>query len=904
MRHDREARPGTAPGLIGAKLREQHAAGFLLRRHGLLARLLADRTSRLVLVRAPAGYGKTTLLAQYRNQLAEAQLSHGWLTVDRGDREAATLIPYLAAALRHAGFRFDAGVLRNAARKARTDVSAAARLLIAGMRSGPTVGCLIIDGIDRLTLGAGVELIEELLHYAEGLQIVAAARRRPALELAALRAAGLLHEFGPRDLRFSVAEVEALFANTVPLGYVYALLARTDGVPVALRFACQALEAPQSEAPWTEWLHEYYQEQVLESLPRELQDLVGRLVIADTFDTSLARAIIGRDVGAELEQLIVEEGVLSTDPLSEMFHFPPVLRETLRKRLHWVDQAECREMHRRASAWFASRGLSIQALSHALAANDGAQAFSHFGHIGAVAMISRLGHQALESALEQMSSATDADRALLGWSRVLLLTQEGRTVEAAQAAERLTLSPASQNSEPLLHDSRPDGPIASIAALVDRESLIIDTLVAAYADRPVPPDREQALGRTSQLLPDEEHLNQGLIRTLLCWMQYERAEFTAADREAERAIAEFTADDGAYASLFLHLHRTLIRVWQNRLEEALAETELLDKLTRLFFPTDPRLAWLSRVFKSWVLFEVGRLDEAQPLLEGLFQAPGAGEGWFEAQLLAHVTAARAASARGDMRLVSSIIAHGSRLAVERDLPRLRWNMEYQRADLMTCQNDGLTAELEFHLDPANDPAFFTWRERFHSAVLTARWALRTGRPAAARAIAESAVREFKSKNIPRAHTTLTLLRSRIALAEGDQERCEWHAAAARRSFAGMPPVRLYRDEGLELPSDCRCATPPASRYSADLSNSTIAKLTSREQEILNLLAGGQPNKTLARQTGLSEGTIKFHLRNIYRKLNAHNRMQAVSRGSPASGSAGAQEVFPIIQTAGTIRRGK
>jgi LuxR family transcriptional regulator, maltose regulon positive regulatory protein len=875
MRHDREARPGASSGLIGAKLREQHAAVSLLPRHGLAARVRADGTSRLILLRAPAGYGKTTLLAQHRGHLAEAQRPHGWLTVDRVDREAAALLPYLAAALRDAGFRFERGVLRHAARKALTDVSVAARLLVAGMRSGPAAGSLMIDGIDRLAPGSGVEFIEELLRYAEGLQIVATARRRPALELAALRAAGLLHELGPGDLRFSAAEVEALFDGTMPLGYVYALLARTDGVPVALSFACQALEARQPGAPWTEWLNEYYQEQVLDSLPCELQELAGRLVIADTFDTSLARAIMGRDVGAELERLLVEEGVLSIDPHSGLFHFPAMLRETLRKRLQWVDEAERREMHRRASAWFASRGLPRQALSNALAANDGAQAFSLFGHIGAVAVIARLGHRALESVLEQMSSAVDADRALLGWSRVLLLTQEGRTAEAALAAEQLASLPAGEGPGILQHPPAQRAAVPSVAALVDRESLIIDTLVAAYADRPVPADREQALGRTSQLLPEEEHMSQGLIRTLLCWMQCQRADFAGADREAECAIAEFTADDGAYASLFMHLHRAIIRVWQNRLAEALAETELLCKLTRLFFPTDLRLEWLSRVFRSWALFEVGRLDETQPLLEGLFQGPGAAEGWFEAQLLAHVTAARVAAAREDKALASSVIAHGSRLAADRGLPRLRWHMEYQRAELTVAGE--LSAELGFHEDPADDPVFFTWRERLQSAVLTARWMLRAGRPAAARAITDRAACELASRDIPRARTILTLLRARIALAGGDRKAHERFLKAAARSHGAPAPASLYCDEGLDPPPQSWGTLQSGARRPATRASQGARELTRREREILDLVAAGCPNKVVARRIGLSEGTVKFHLRNIYRKLNAHNRAQAISR---------------------------
>lgn len=856
----------SATTLIEAKFRAPPSAVRLLPRVGLLREIERHTQARLILIRAPAGYGKSVVLAQWRQRLTERHRAVGWLSIDRGDRAPGAVFPYLVRVLQQAGFDLEPAAVHAAQAQFELDPVAASRILVAAMRSVVPQACLLIDDLDELAASAGTTLIEALLLYVDKLQIVATAERRPSLALARLRAAGLLQEIGSQDLRFSVGEVESLFEAQLPTGYVHSLHSRTDGVAVALGFARAAVEQPRAALSWTHNVQEFYRERVLDCLSHDLQPIVSRLAIVECFDVSLAHAIFGRDVSAELERLHREEALLIVDPRTGLFQFPAMFRESLRSQLQWMNGDERRELHGRAETWFAARGLLHEALLHAMAADDAAGTRQLFRQIGGSSMVLRFGVPVLRAALEQMQDATFDNGALYQWSQVLLLTQQGLTEEATALAERIGGQA----------DVSPNGATTVDGGLLRRESLVAGTLLAAYSDRRLPQDREFALGHVAEQLTDEDHLYQGFISNLLCWMRYERAEFTAADDDVERAISEFTADGGLYGSLFMHLHRIIIRFWQNRLDEALAEAKLVSCLQRLFFPADHRLQWLCRVFDSWLLLELGQVDEAAALMQDALDGLGAKEGWFEAQLLAHITSARIAAACGQITEATSVLSRGKSLAAARDLPRLGWHLDFHRAmiSLRSGTDPRLPQELHFRADANDDPAYFTWRERFQAGVLCVRIAIRKAEFERSDHVLDELNSQLEQIEVPRARTTVLLLRARLAQAQGDAAAHTRLINEATSSFQGSCSVQMFADEEINLPAH-RATLPVPARGIAYVRSGADA-LTQREREIIGLLASGRPNKAIAHEIGLSEATIKFHLRNIYRKLKVHNRVQAIA----------------------------
>lgn len=862
---------GPAIAFIEARLREPLPRAVSLTRHALLHGLHAASAARLILIRAPAGYGKTSLLAQWRQALQARGAPHGWLSLER-DESCDDVLAYLVRALSTAGCVFDAATRDAALLRAEHAPREAARRLFGGMRLPATRAWLLLDGVDELHEGAGLALCEILLRYAPSLQLVATARRRPRLALGKLRAEGGLYEVTARDLAFNSAEVETLFDAELPPRYADALRAHTDGVAVALSLARAALTTSAQANNWRDSLDEYYREQIIDQLPDDLRPTLSRLSIVDRFDTSLARAILGAEIEPRLERLFRDEGLLTIEAHSGLLQLPSMLRESLRQQLHWLSADERRELHQRAAAWYIADGDAYEALVHAIAAHDSALATRLFRQVGASTLVLRSGLLALRAALEQLENVDSDDTELLAWSRVLLLTQQGFTQEAARIAARI-----GTDSSRAVRDTDDDN---SAATLVAREGLIIETLLAAYADQRLPAGREQELRRAAEQVAQHEHLYQGFISNLLCWMRYERAEFTAADGDVEHAIAEFAADDGLYGSLFMHLHRTIIRFWQNRLDEALLEARLVSRLQRLFFPGDGRLCWLCRVFEGFVLFELGHTTAAAALLHDILDGLDAREGWFEAQLLAHVITARIAAAQGRLDVALAALSDGQRIAVERALPRLGWHLDYQRICLRWTEvrDDAIPPALLFYDSDAAAPLFITWRERLLSAVLCARLALRARLLNRAQSILDRLALELDTLTVPRAATMLAVLRAQLAQARDQHADAAVLLDRARKSFVGTCSPQVFIEVGSPVPdhlaSTASDETLPVTAHDVVM----MASLTLREREILELLASGRPNKRIAHDTGLSEGTVKFHLRNIYRKLHARNRVEAVGRG--------------------------
>ncbi len=830
-------------------------------RQGLVERLDAGGHARLALVYAPAGYGKTTLLRQLRDHIDARGERHGWLTLVSGDLATDTFLLWLGIALHRAGAVVNPQALRAAIGQAADHPDRAVDTFLSAVEVPQRPTYLLIDRIDLIGSTPALRTLEGLIRGCDFLRVRATARRRPKLALSALRADGHLMEVFAAELTFTLEDTLALLGEHMPVPYLAALVQHTGGIPVALRLAQRAIETADPETPWTDWLDEYFEQHVLARLPQRLRELLARLAIVESFDSSLASAIAHRDAGAVLNRLHRKHGLLSYDTQSGIYRLSPTLRGCCARQLRKVGHAEVRQLHGRASEWYAGRGRYLEALSHALGAEDTGRVSSLFPRVGGMRVLLRAGLPALEAILDRLPSSAVDSSVLVHLSRVLLLMQQGELSEAAALSRSMPLPPPSGGSGPLS------------GTLVASESLLVDTLLSAYTDRRVLPCRDAELRQLAGETASADPLYHGLLQNMVCWLDYERAEFDFADRAADDAIAQFTAEGGLYGAVFMHLHRLLIRFWQNRLDAALEQGELAARLSRLFFPTDRRLAWLSGIFRALVLFELGKLDETGRLLERLGAGEFPAEGWFEPQLISFELAARYAACRGDLRRALSVLDHGRRVAERRDLPRLDWNMRQHQYELQHAAGMRAMPEPDLQIGVGSPgPDYLTWRERLNSVLSRGRMAILDGQPAGA----EAALREIPDivplPDVPRAAIRGTLLEAHLALSLGDRPRASELVARATSAFVGTPSARLVADQAPELTLFVSLSTTPPA-----VSEALLEPLTERELAVLELLETGSPNKVIAYQVGISEATVKFHLRNIYRKLNARNRVQALTK---------------------------
>ena len=379
----------------------------------------------LILACAPAGYGKTALLADWARRGSRPV---AWLSLDTADNDPARFWRYVIAALDRAC----PGV---------------------GERVGPLLSAPALPSFERL--------------LEAGLRLMLASRSDPPLELARLRGRGQLTELRAAELRFTADEAAALLQQmaAVPGGAlsdaaVAALAARTEGWAAGLQLAGLSLRGQNDVGGFVAAFtgsHRY----VLDYLAEEVLERQGELVRAFLLETSvlqrlsgaLCDAVTGRAGSqAMLEQ--VERAGLFLAPLDEVrgwWRYHHLFADLLRARLQDEQPGRVPQLHRTAALWYEEHGLADDAIQHAVAASDMTWAArlieQHFNAVfylrGEAATIQRW--------ISALPDDLVRSRSRLLLAQAQLANASGRT-EAAEplldAAERASGSPAAEPSEP------------------------------------------------------------------------------------------------------------------------------------------------------------------------------------------------------------------------------------------------------------------------------------------------------------------------------------------------------------------------------------------------------------------------------------------------------------------------
>jgi LuxR family transcriptional regulator, maltose regulon positive regulatory protein len=338
---------------------------------------------RLLLVSAPAGSGKTTVLVQ---SLAAGDWPVGhvaWLSLDEADNDAHRFLAHLVAALRP---RLPEGVPDPASLLETGEVSAEAILtcLVNALDEvdGPTV--LVLDDyhvIAEAGIHAAVGFLLE--HLPPRVTVAMATRADPPLPLPRLRARAELVELRAADLKFTPAEADAFLNQVMGLdlgpAQVAALDARTEGWAVGLQLAGLSMRGRAHTAEFVEafagsnrFVLDYLVEEVLGRQPEEVRRFLLDTAVLDRMTGQLCDALTGSNDGhSRLEDL--DRGNLFVVPLDdrrEWYRYHHLFADALRARLGAQDPGRALALHRAASRWYADRGLVEEAIRHALAGDD------------------------------------------------------------------------------------------------------------------------------------------------------------------------------------------------------------------------------------------------------------------------------------------------------------------------------------------------------------------------------------------------------------------------------------------------------------------------------------------------------------------------------------------------------
>jgi LuxR family maltose regulon positive regulatory protein len=597
-----------------------------------LTRYLDSCHARLILVDAPAGYGKTTLLAQWQAASARAR-PFGWVSLDTGDNDPQRLWRHVACALRRALPGLDGTDLPGPAGgtglpglpeppggpdagNAGPLLSRLANALAAAAE--PVV--LVLDDYHLITEQRCHQQLEWLLQQlSPPVSIALSTRADPPLPLGRLRVAGELAEIRMPGLRFTVAEAAALIeaaAGRRPGHRDLAdLVQRAEGWPAGLYLAALSLRAEPDPAGFirrftgsNRFIADYLTEEVLARQPPEVREFLLRTSVLGRFTVPLCDAVTGAGDAAELIETLERQNlfVVPLDDQRQWFRYHHMFGQLLLSLLARAEPAAVPALHQRASDWFREHTDPAEAIEHALAAGN---------TVSAVELIGR-----------HWYSFADAGRApdVRRWLRALgddgigasPLAAHCAAWVAALAGERQTVS----RWLPVIEAGGKQGPLPDGMRSLGSSAALLE---ATFGFTGLAPMRKAA-ARAVELENDPATPWYALARATLGTALYFSGEFTGAIRYLDEALA--SEPRMAHIRLLALAMRSLTALEQGRLGEARQAADTARELntTPAAEPGDGPPGTLALIAAGAVRAAQGRPGEARSDLE---HALGARSRW-------------------------------------------------------------------------------------------------------------------------------------------------------------------------------------------------------------------------------------------------------------------------------------
>jgi ATP/maltotriose-dependent transcriptional regulator MalT len=374
----REPRP-----LLVSKIAAPLLQPGIVTRSRLLARLDESVVKPLSVVVAPAGWGKTSLLAEWAFRAGE-HTPVAWLTLDETDDEPNSFWTHVTAALRTIAPEIGDRVLAALRVPGIDPLEVALPTLLNDLAASQTQQVLILDDYHVLTDVRIHEGLEFFLSYLPPAQrLVIAARFDPPLPLARMRARGQLTEIRATDLRFSSAEAGSLVSSVgqVKIGApaLDALVARTEGWAVGLKLVALAIrDAPDPDALAAEvrgddrHIIDFLTSEVLDRLSPERRDFLVRTSVLDNLCGSLCDAVLRREGSAAVLEALERADlfVVPLDPQRMWYRYHRLFRDVLRRELDSATPHEVADLFRRAADWYLNAGEIGEAVRLLTAAGD------------------------------------------------------------------------------------------------------------------------------------------------------------------------------------------------------------------------------------------------------------------------------------------------------------------------------------------------------------------------------------------------------------------------------------------------------------------------------------------------------------------------------------------------------
>ena len=901
--------------LLETKLYVSRSRRGLVPRPRLSERLDRGIASKLMLVSAPAGFGKTTLLTEWLAAgpapPADERLV-AWLSLDRGDNDPGSFWTYVIAALRTvaSGVGESALALLQAPRSPPIETVLTALLNDLGATAGDIV--LVLDDyhvVDARDVHDGMAFL--LDHLPPQLHVVIAGRADPALPLARLRSRGELVEIRAAELRFTPDEAAAYLNEMMGLQLtardVAALEGRTEGWIAALQLAALSMQGRDDVAGFIagfagddRYVVDYLGEEVLQRQSERVQAFLLQTSILGRLSGPLCDAVTGRS-GGKAMLAALDRGNLFLVPLDDRrqwYRYHQLFADMLQARLLDEQPGEVPDLHRRASAWYEQNGEPAEAIRHALAAGDFERA-ADLVELAVPAMRRSRQEATVRGWLEVLPDEVVRVRPVLSvhFAGALLSGGELEGVEGRlRDAERWLDGAAGIRQGP-------QAPSAEMVVVDDEEFSRLPAEIELYRAalalaRGDVPGTVRHARRVLDLSPADDHLGRASAAGLLGLASWASGDLEAghsayAECMAGLRRAGYIADTFGCAIALADIRRT-----QGRLGEAMRTYE--QALQRASQPGGAVLRGTADMYVG--MSEVCReRDDLPAATRHLLRSQELGEhtGLPQNRYRWRVAMARIREAEGDLGGALDLLNEAERLYVGDFFPNVRpvpalkarvWIAQGSLAEALDwVREQGLSVE--------DDLSYLREFEHITLArVLLARYQDERAEASMHEAtrLLERLLRAAEEGGRAGRVIEILVLRALAHQALGDIPAA---LASLQRALTLAEPegyVRIFVDEGPPMASLLRAAVKQGiarnyvrrllaavteTEHDSPIKQALIDPLSERELDVLRLLGTDLGGPDIARELVVSLSTVRTHTKNIYTKLAVTNRRAAVRRAA-------------------------
>jgi LuxR family maltose regulon positive regulatory protein len=907
--------------ILTTKIYIPQARSEIVARPRLIERLNEGLACKLTLVSAPAGFGKTTLLSQWiAASVNRHTINHCWFSIEKDDNDPARFWAYFIAALRSVRPGIGKAVFEELQYPQPPAAETVLTTLINEISAQPGEVVVVLDDYHMIEAPSIHKALFFLLdHLPRQLHLVIASRADPPWPLARLRSRQEIIELRAKDLRFTSDEAGAFLNKIMNLRLssedVYALEKRTEGWIAGLQMSAISMQGRSDLSSFiadftgsNRYILDYLLEEVLHQQPPEIEDFLLKTSILERLSAPLCDAVIGDQKTWEkgisppptplinypshsqelLEQL--ERANLFIVPLDSerrWYRYHHLFSDLLYNHLNRTWPEQVRELHSRASRWLEENDQATEALGHALDAGDIERA-AHLAEQNALALLDHGQLDTLVSWLEAFSEEMVHSRPWLCVARAWVFVYRGQTDLVAHLlrdAEKCFSGESAQYP-----DQRLIGHMATIRAydawLQGRPKLAVE-----FAQRAM------------EALPEQDRRARSLAATTLGLALQNCGDLPGAGQALQQAVAIGRQAGNTHITVFAYGCLAYQHILRGQLHQAYAICQeglkFAEEAGGEAWRGDFKMPILGNIYatSSYVLSLWN--DQASAIRDAR-QGVDLATQWGQADTLhfARTSLIGALLSAGDLDEAGQIL-QAAKHSANQTSPWFIEISEAQEAGLNLAKGDvdaayrwvqanGLDFQAEIH-DVSDRPltraAVLIAQHKFDLALqlLDKTSAHYEKLGYIVYAIQAKVLRALAYQGQGQTDAALSVLAYALSLAESEGIARPFLDKGAR--MAGLLSLAVAKEMGggyagklLAMVED-RAGSVLASGLPSSVNKEIglIEPLSQREREVLRLLNSYLSSTEIAAELYISTYTVRSHIKNIYSKLNVHNRREAIER---------------------------